>query len=63
MSLKARVDSIYNNMVSSLVAIADKIIPKRKVNFLKYWWNEAGNLLKMIPLRHIGYGLKMVGPI
>ena len=35
LSLKARVDSIYNNMVSSLVAVADKIIslPKRKVHF------------------------------
>ena len=46
LSLKARVDAIYNDMISSLVDIADKIIPKRKVNFLKYWWNEEGTLLK-----------------
>ena len=40
------IDSVYDRVVECLRDCANMLIPKRKKNFYKYWWNQKLDALK-----------------
>ena len=40
------VNYIYDQVVNILQTCADRLIPKRRANFFKFWWNQELNELK-----------------
>ena len=40
------IDEWYNEIIESLVSIADECVPKLRTDALKYWWSQEANDLK-----------------
>ena len=40
------INEIYNAIIATLTAAADRSIPKVKVDTLKYWWDQELRALK-----------------